>query len=148
LEKISFFFENLEIFFFRTVRDVHLEIGLPIVVFHADADGTNPSSVSQFVKGPQLKNQIDQFLLMGGFSGAFIFGTIRSNSELAPGLSVTISPEHESTKIEDMECTYFSWEANHIPEKFIFLQKYKIRHFSAVRGFKTKPAYPIVVSHG
>ncbi len=51
-----FFFENS---FFRTVRDVHLEIGLPIVVFHADADGTNPSSVSQFVKGPQLKNHLE-----------------------------------------------------------------------------------------
>jgi hypothetical protein len=40
-----------------------------------------------------------------GFSQAFIFETKGSNNELAPGLSVTISPEDESAKIEPMGYT-------------------------------------------
>jgi hypothetical protein len=67
-----------------------------------------------------LKNEIHQFLRMGRFPKLFIFRTIGSHIEVAPGVSTTFHGEHESDEFERMGRTAREAEGNDIPEKCIF----------------------------
>jgi hypothetical protein len=81
-----------------------------ILVSYAEAIGSGPRSLAPTVYESGWKNEFDeihQFLSKIGFSQAPILRTIGSIIEMAPASITTTSPEHESTKIDGIECSIF-----------------------------------------
>jgi hypothetical protein len=81
-----------------------------ILVSYAEAIGSGPRSLAPTVYESGWKNEFDkvhQFLPIYGFSQAPTLRTIGFTIGIGPVSITTTSPEHESTKIDGIECSIF-----------------------------------------
>lgn len=94
-----------------------------------------------------LKRTNSSFFTVGGFSQAFIWGTIGSYIEVTPEVSTTFHAEHESDEFERMGRTVLETEGNDIPQNALLVRNFKISIFWTWRYFPIKLPYPIPARH-